>query len=619
MSQDRAKRQDRTTPSPRQRASTARDHDRPKAHPDGAGRPRADDRPRPDPRSAGRPTSAERPDQRGANARRRTHERPRDDDHRTRERPRDARDDDRRTREQPRAVRDDDRAAGSLTEEPAYEASAGSPPPRRRSLTNVGGEIETSGDPAAAALLAHAIDVAPSMDEGADDRAHVHGFHAYPARAHPVTARRLVEALVPPSGTVLDPFCGSGTVIIEAMLAGRAAIGSDLNPVAVMLARAKTYPRTLEKTTALVAAARGVAAHAEARRKAKAGASRRLPQEDVSLFPPHVLLELDGLRAGIAEAAPELRPDLSLVLSSILVKLSPRRGDTSEEQTDKRIAAGYASRLFVRKTEELARRFDDFALLLRKAACSTEPGQDDALDATGIGSPDAAATPDSAVAAAGNAVTADSAAIGDSTVDATADAATAAADSTADAASRTAAGSRGVTAARPRVRVWEDDANVLKRVADGSVDAVITSPPYVATYDYLQHHELRMRWLGLDPRKLARGEIGARRRYERLSIREAVASWEHELAKLFHSLARVMKPGAPLVLLIADSAAGRGPGGERAEPIRADEVVARVAARDRELVPIARASQARPHFHGPTQRAFAGRPRFEHALLLRRA
>ncbi|MCW5831377.1 MAG: hypothetical protein KIS78_02835 [Labilithrix sp.] len=522
-----------------------------------------------------------------------------------------------------------------MTEEPARETSAVSPPPRRRSLTNVGGEIETSGDPAAAALLAHAIDVAPSMDEGADDRAHVHGFHAYPARAHPVTARRLVEALVPPSGTVLDPFCGSGTVIIEAMLAGRAAIGSDLNPVAVMLARAKTYPRTLEKTTALVAAARGVAAHAEARRKAKAGASRRLPQEDVSLFPPHVLLELDGLRAGIAEAAPELRPDLSLVLSSILVKLSPRRGDTSEEQTDKRIAAGYASRLFVRKTEELARRFDDFALLLRKAACSTEPGQDDALDATGIGSPDAAATPDSAVAASGNAVTADSAAIGDSTVDATADAAdadftaaadstadadsTAATDSTADAASRTAAGSRGVTAARPRVRVWEDDANVLKRVADGSVDAVITSPPYVATYDYLQHHELRMRWLGLDPRKLARGEIGARRRYERLSIREAVASWEHELAKLFHSLARVMKSGAPLVLLIADSAAGRGPGGERAEPIRADEVVARVAARDRELVPIARASQARPHFHGPTQRAFAGRPRFEHALLLRRA
>ena len=427
-------------------------------------------------------------------------------------------------------------------EEAALGVISAEPPRRRRSLTNVGGEVETSGDPAMAQVLAHALDVAPAIDEGAEDRAHVHGFHAYPARAHPVTARRLIEDLVPAGGTVLDPFCGSGTVLVEAMLAGRATIGSDLNPIAVMLARAKTFPRAPAKTKALVAAAQGVAAYAESRRKAKAGASRRLPQEDVSLFPPHVLLELDGLRAGIAEAPPEHRPDLSLVLSSILVKLSPRRGDTSEGTVEKRIAAGYPSRLFVNKTEELARRFDDFAMMLRNAGAS------------------------------------------------------------------------------PRARVFEDDANVLAKVDDASVDAVITSPPYVATYDYLQHHELRMRWLGLDARKLARGEIGARRNYERLSPREAIASWERELDKLFRSLARVMRSGAPLVLLIADSASARGQRGERAEPIRADEVVARVAeARpERELVPIARASQARPHFHGPTQGAFAGRPRFEHALLLRR-
>jgi DNA modification methylase len=454
-------------------------------------------------------------------------------------------------RQQPGGGRDARRAPRDEAEPlapPEAEAStlgvvSAEPLPRRRSLTNVGGEIETSGDPAMAKVLAHAIDVAPNMDEAADDRAHVHGFHAYPARAHPVTVRRLIEDLVPEGGTVLDPFCGSGTVLVEAMLAGRATIGSDLNPVAVMLARTKTYPRTPEKTQALVQAARGVAEHADARRKAKAGASRRLPQEDVSLFPPHVLLELDGLRAGIAEAPPEMRPDLSLVLSSILVKLSPRRGDTSEEQTEKRIAAGYPSRLFVKKAEELARRFDDFAMLLRNAAKAGAPP--------------------------------------------------------------------------PRARVWEDDANELKRVDAGSIDAVITSPPYVATYDYLQHHELRMRWLGLDSRKLARGEIGARRRYERMSPRDALVAWEDELAKLFHSLARVMKPNAPLVLLIADSAAGRQ--GERVEPIRADDVVARVAERGSELVPIARASQARPHFHGPTQRAFERRPRFEHALLLRRA
>ena len=102
------------------------------------------------------------------------------------------------------------------------------------------------------------------------------------------------------------------------------------------------------------------------RRKAKAGATRRLPQEDVSSFAPHVLLELDGLRAGIEQAPPETRPDLGLVLSSILVKLSAKRGDTSDEPMEKRVSAGYPARLFVRKTEELAERFAAFAELLPK-------------------------------------------------------------------------------------------------------------------------------------------------------------------------------------------------------------------------------------------------------------
>lgn len=409
---------------------------------------------------------------------------------------------------------------------------------RRRSLTNVGGEIERGGDARASELLAHAVDVDPTSEADAPDRAHVHGFHAYPARAHPVTARRLVDAFAPARGLVLDPFCGSGTVLIEAMLAGRNALGTDLNPLAVMLARAKTHPRKPEATAALVAAAQEVAAFADARRKAKLGATRRLPQEDVSVFTPHVLLELDGIRAGIEKAPPEARPDLQLVLSSIIVKLSAKRGDTSDEPLEKRVSAGYPARLFVRKTEELAARFAEFASLLPSPA--------------------------------------------------------------------------------PRARVLLDDAGKLAKVEDKSVDAVITSPPYVATYDYLAHHELRMRWLGLDTRRLAKDELGARRRYEHMTPEEARASWERELAKFFRALARVTRQGTPVILLIADSATARGPRGERPLALRADEIVAETAQHVRTFEPVARASQARPHFHAPTMSAFADKPRAEHALLLRR-
>jgi DNA modification methylase len=409
---------------------------------------------------------------------------------------------------------------------------------RRRSLTNVGGEIERGGDTRASELLAHAVDVAPTTEADAPDRAHVHGFHAYPARAHPVTARRLVDAFAPARGLVLDPFCGSGTILIEAMLAGRDALGTDLNPLAVMLARAKTYPRKAEAAAALVAAAEAAAAFADARRKAKLGATRRLPQEDVSVFAPHVLLELDGLRAGIEKAPPEARPDLQLVFSSILVKLSAKRGDTSDEPLEKRVSAGYPARLFVRKTAELVARFAEFAELLPKPV--------------------------------------------------------------------------------PRARVLLDDASKLAKVDDASVDAVITSPPYVATYDYLAHHELRMRWLELDTRRLAKDEVGARRHYEKMTPGEARASWERELARFLTALARVTKRGAPVVLLIADSATPRGPRGDRPEALRADVIVADAAEHIGTFEPVARASQARPHFHGPTVDAFIDKPRAEHALLLRR-
>ncbi|MDB4943441.1 MAG: modification methylase [Labilithrix sp.] len=409
---------------------------------------------------------------------------------------------------------------------------------RRRSLTNVGGEIDRGGDERASELLAEAVDVEPTGDANAPDRAHVHGFHAYPARAHPVTVRRLVEAFAPDHGVVLDPFCGSGTVLVEAMLAGRDAIGTDLNPLAVMLARAKTYPRKPEAIAALLKAAEDVAAFADARRKAKQGASRRLPQEDVSSFAPHVLLEVDGIRAGIEKAPPEARPDLWLVFSSILVKMSAKKGDTSEEQLEKRISAGFPARLFVKKTEELAERFVAFAELLPQPY--------------------------------------------------------------------------------PRARVVLDDAAQLTKLDEASVDVVITSPPYVATYDYLAHHELRMRWLGLDTRRFAKDELGARRNYERLTPDEARASWERELERFFRALARVTRRGASVVLLIADSATGRGPRGEPPRALRADEMVRAAAERVRSFEPVARASQARPHFHAPTAAAFGDRPRAEHALLLER-
>src|SRR5262245_1035436 len=148
---------------------------------------------------------------------------------------------------------------------------------QRRSLTNVGGAVATWGDPELSRVLAEALDVTADEDV---HRAHVHGFHTYPARMHPGTAARLVRGLSPERGRVLDPFCGSGTVLVEAMIAGRDAFGIDLNPLAIELTRLKTTPRSDEELAKLIEHARAAAEVAEKRRAAKAGASRRFPRED---------------------------------------------------------------------------------------------------------------------------------------------------------------------------------------------------------------------------------------------------------------------------------------------------------------------------------------------------
>lgn len=80
----------------------------------------------------------------------------------------------------------------------------------------------------------------------ADTKTHTHGFHPYPAMMIPQVARRLIRMYGRVGYTLLDPFCGSGTSLVEARLAGLHAYGIDLNPLAVLLARVKSTPLPVE-------------------------------------------------------------------------------------------------------------------------------------------------------------------------------------------------------------------------------------------------------------------------------------------------------------------------------------------------------------------------------------
>jgi site-specific DNA-methyltransferase (cytosine-N4-specific) len=76
----------------------------------------------------------------------------------------------------------------------------------------------------------------------ANTQDHVHGLHLYPARMIPQIANRLIKENSSVGQTILDPFCGSGSVLAEALILGRNAVGLDINPLAIMISKAKTSP-----------------------------------------------------------------------------------------------------------------------------------------------------------------------------------------------------------------------------------------------------------------------------------------------------------------------------------------------------------------------------------------
>src|SRR5262249_48744714 len=74
---------------------------------------------------------------------------------------------------------------------------------------------------------------------GADTQYLLHNLHPYPAKFIPQIPRRAIERWTAEGDTVLDPFCGSGTTLLECAPTGRRSIGVDNNGVATLVSQAK--------------------------------------------------------------------------------------------------------------------------------------------------------------------------------------------------------------------------------------------------------------------------------------------------------------------------------------------------------------------------------------------
>jgi tRNA G10 N-methylase Trm11 len=152
-----------------------------------------------------------------------------------------------------------------------------------------------------------------------------HGIHKFPAKFFPELPRYLIKRYSQNGERVLDPMCGSGTVVLESLLAGRVAIGVDVDPMANLITRVKSNPLDYEE---LAMFSKMLLDWIEVSR-ANPTSSPTIPEFNYrnNWFRPFVLEELGTIKDAIGEFSsaglrPEIRDFFLVIFSSIIRDVS---------------------------------------------------------------------------------------------------------------------------------------------------------------------------------------------------------------------------------------------------------------------------------------------------------
>jgi hypothetical protein len=175
---------------------------------------------------------------------------------------------------------------------------------------------------------------------------------------HPEIPRVLLEAWGNEDSRVLDPFCGGGTVLIEARARGIMAAGSDLNPLAVRIAEVKSDIRNEAARERFIDTVADIAEKSEERVRDRRPVRASLKADHMAQFEVHILKELAGLLEEIREI--ENRRDrraLEILFSAIVHKFSKQEADTVDRETPRRLRKGLVTEFFARKGVELVERW----------------------------------------------------------------------------------------------------------------------------------------------------------------------------------------------------------------------------------------------------------------------
>lgn len=272
-----------------------------------------------------------------------------------------------------------------------------------------------------------------------------HYLFRYPAKFHPPIVRSLIQEYSKPDERILDPFCGSGSLLLEAAVARRHSVGADIDPVAVLVSSVKTH---CFRITSLTKSCQYLLEALEKHRRSEqeyvlrqfddisvaeysaaiANVSAWIPQipKLFHWFRRYVIVDLAHIRCEIESAnVPEThRNFFKLCFASIIRRAS---------NADPVPVSGLEVTSHMKRKDAEGRIINPFALFSKT--------------------------------------------VGDSLIGVT--------------------NFRNKVCVHSKTTVFRADAVHLRAHVKLPVDAVITSPPYHSAVDYYRRHQLEMYWLGL--------------------------------------------------------------------------------------------------------------------------
>lgn len=303
-----------------------------------------------------------------------------------------------------------------------------------------------------------------NLDQYRNNAYLTHNFHPYPAKYIPQIPAALIQSLSNEGDYVLDPFCGSGTTLVESRLLGRNSVGVDVNPLACLVSRVKTTDLSDDECRIAELVADNVLFDI------LGGAQHPSPIffNIDHWFEPTVQNELSVIKAVInATENDRVRDFLQVAFAAIIVKVSNQESDTRYKAVKKNLQPGDVGRYFQTKVFDMIKRMSEFRRVATSSIAQVIQG-----DATNLG------------------------------------------------------------------------------LSRETFDLVVTSPPYLNSYDYYLYHKQRMMWLDLDYRSAQEKEFGSRNKHNDHGL--GLESYNEPVERSAALIRECLKPGGYYCVVIGD-------------------------------------------------------------------